>query len=209
MEFDVIDYVKREWTIALVIIILFNIISAFIMFKVQKVEYQSKISIKLPQYIFTNPDIQTIIYLGENFIADEAATKKYGVRLKGATNPGTTIIDFTITGPDEEKVLVFTQEVKPKLLGEIDKLMQERFTYEWQLRNAQSGNITDYNTISEKVHLASATDLTYSQPMIQKIQQRNTKKMLTILFGSIILSGSISILHYLFTIKNNKHNDLK
>ncbi|WP_303063583.1 hypothetical protein [Acidaminococcus massiliensis] len=209
MEFDVIDYVKREWKIALVIIILFNIISAFIMFKVQKVEYQSKISIKLPQYIFTNPDVQTIIYLGENFIADEAATKKYGVRLKGATNPGTTIIDFTITGPDEEKVLVFTQEVKPKLLGEIDKLMQERFTYEWQLRNAQSGNITDYNTISEKVHLASATDLTYSQPMIQKIQQRNTKKMLTILFGSIILSGSISILHYLFTIKNNKHNDLK
>ena len=33
MEFDVIDYVKREWKIALVIIILFNIISAFIMFK--------------------------------------------------------------------------------------------------------------------------------------------------------------------------------
>ncbi|WP_432642348.1 hypothetical protein [Acidaminococcus sp.] len=206
MEFDVIDYIKKEWKITLVIMILINVVATFVLFKAQKSDFQSKITIKLPQYIFTNPDTQTIIYLGENYVANEVGIKNYGVKFKGNTNPGTTIINFTVTGQDKERVLAFTQKVKPKLLEEINQLMQERFAYEWQLKNAQSGNITDYNSIYDKIHLASATDLTGDQGNIQYAQQGKSKKMLTIFLGSIIFSGCISMLHYLLTSKAKGHH---
>lgn len=201
MEFDVFDYIKKEWKFILFIIILINVISIFGLFKTEKINYQSKISIRLPQYVFTNPDIQTIIRIGEDYVANEVGNKDYGVELRGFSNPGTTIIDFTVTGRNPDKVLIFTQEVRPKLIEEINKLLEERFAYEWQLRNAQSGNIIDYNSVQDKIHLASATDLTEQQHISQKVQQGRTKIMLTILMGSIILSGCISVLHYLFTIK--------
>lgn len=201
MEFDVFDYIKKEWKFILSIIILINIISIFGLFKTEKINYQSKISIRLPQYVFTNPDIQTIIHIGEDYVANEVGNKDYGVELRGFSNPGTTIIDFTVTGSNPDKVLTFTQEVRPKLIEEINKLLEERFAYEWQLRNAQSGNIIDYKSVQDKIHLASATDLTEHQHISQKVQQGRTKIMLTILMGSIILSGCISVLHYLFTIK--------
>lgn len=207
MEFDVIDYIKKEWKIALIIIILINIISSFMVFNV-KTEYQTKITMKLPQYINANSDIQTLIYLGENYVENEPGIKNYDVKFKGETEPGTTIVNFIVMGTNQDQVLAFSEEIKPKLLEQINELIQERFTYEWQLRNAQSGIITDYDTIREKIHLASAIDLTNSQPVIQKVQDGNTKKMLTIFLGSIILSGCISILHYLSTIKNNKRNNL-
>lgn len=206
MEFDVFDFIKKEWKITFLIIILINIISAFMLFKTQKIDYQSKISIKLPQYIFTNPDTQTIIHIGEHYVSNEVEIKKYGIKLKGSSNPGTTIVDFTVTGSDQNKVLAFTQEFRPKLLEVINKLLQERFVYEWQLKNAQSGNITDYNSIQDKIHLASATDLTQDQNIPQTVQQGKTKKMLTIFIGSIILSGCISILHYLFTTKSKSRH---
>lgn len=206
MEFDVFDFIKKEWKITLLIIILINIISAFMLFITQKIDYQSKISIKLPQYIFTNPDTQTIIHIGEHYVSNEVEIKKYGIKLKGSSNPGTTIVDFTVTGSDQNKVLAFTQEFRPKLLAVINKLLQERFVYEWQLKNAQSGNITDYNSIQDKIHLASATDLTQDQNIPQTVQQEKTKRMLTIFIGSIILSGCISILHYLFTTKSKSRH---
>lgn len=208
MEFDIIDYIKKEWKIVLIIIILINIISSFMVFNVKKTEYQTKITIKLPQYININSDIQTIIYLGVNYVENEPGIKDYDVKFKGETEPGTTIVNFTVVGTNKDQIFAFSKEIKPKLLEQINELIQERFTYEWQLKNAQSGIITDYSTIREKVHLASAIDLTGSQPVIQKVQEGNIKKMLTIFLGSIILSGCISILHYLFTIKSNKHNNL-
>lgn len=201
MNFDVIEYIKKEWKLTLVVIIIVNILSGFMLFKAQKPNYQSKISIKLPQYIFTNPDTETIINLGENYIANEAGIKNYGVKFKGSTNPRTTVIDFTVTGLDQNKVIEFTQKVKPKLFEKINQLMQERFVYEWQLRNAQSGKIIDYNSVQDKIHLAKAIDLTEGRPVIQDARQGITKKMITIFLGSIILSGCVSILHYLFTTK--------
>lgn len=201
MEFDVFDYIKKEWKFILSIIILINIISIFGLFKTEKINYQSKISIRLPQYVYTNPDIQTIIHVGEDYVANEVGNKDYGVELRGFSNPGTTIIDFTVTGRNPDKVLTFTQEVRPKLIEEINKLLEERFAYEWQLKNAQSGNITDYHSVQDLIHLAGATDLTESQNISPKVQQGRTKIMLTTFMGSIILSGCISILHYLFTIK--------
>lgn len=203
MDFNALDYVKKEWRVALIIIIFLNIVAIISLFKFQKTEYQSEISIKLPQYIFSVPDIDTIINVGENYTASESLLNEYNVKIKGSSIQGTTIIRFSIIGSNPDKVRMFTTIVRPKLLQNINDISRERFVYEWQLRNAQSEHIIDYNSLQSKIHLTNAIDLSPGQVVVHKVNREIMKKLLTIFLGSVLLSGCISIFHYLLINKKN------